>query len=1393
MARKNGNTYNRGDLEDDKVDLGSAVDFPGAPANASLALLNQPGASGSLQGQGDPPAAASFASISTLADYLVEGYWDYRGAGPRHWADPTNISVNIQDLTTAERTIAQQALGLWSSVADIAFTFTTGSADIAFNNNGSGDAVTSSDVSGTSLTHASITISSDWSGGAASGTFSYFFQTYVHEIGHALGLGHQGPYNFSATYGVDNIYTNDTWRWSTMSYFNQDEAASAGFGDTFDYVLTPQMADIYAVQSIYGAQTTRTGNTTYGFNSTAGSFYDFASYSGAPGFTYYDTGGIDTLDASGFSNDQTINLSPGSWSSIGGEVNNIGIYLTTTIENARGGSGDDVITGNTVANSLYGGGGNDTLKGVGGDDFLSGGSGNDILDGGAGNDTLDGASGNDTLNGGDGNDTLNGGSGNDALNGGDGNDTLNGSTGADDMDGGFGDDIYVVDNVGDVAAEVAGGTDTVQASITHTLSVNLENLTLTGAAAINGTGNAKDNLIVGNDANNVLSGLAGDDTLKGAGGADTLLGGDGNDSLVGGTGADNMDGGFGNDTYYVDHAGDVAAEVAAGTDLVQASVTHTLSVNLENLTLTGSAAINGTGNSKANVITGNSGNNVLSGLVGVDTLIGGDGNDRLDGGTNADNMDGGFGNDTYIVDNAGDVAAEVAGGTDTVQASVTHTLSVNLENLTLTGSAAIDGTGNSKANVITGNSGDNVLSGLVGVDTLIGGDGNDTLDGGTNTDNMNGGFGDDIYIVDNAGDVAAEVAGGTDTVQASVTHTLSVNLENLILTGAAAINGTGNAKDNVITGNAANNVLSGLTGDDTLKGAGGADTLSGGDGNDTLNGGTGADTMDGGLGDDLYVVDNAGDVAGEVAAGVDTVQASVTHTLSVNLENLTLTGTGAINGTGNAKANVITGNSGNNVLSGLAGNDTLRGGDGADTLSGGDDNDTLDGGTGADNMNGGFGDDLYIVDSAGDVAAEVAGGIDTVQSSVTHTLSANLENLTLTGAAAIDGTGNALANTLTGNSGNNALDGATGADVMAGGAGDDTYYVDNAGDSVIEANGEGIDQVFSSITYSLAGQYLENLTLTGGANIDATGNSLANTLTGNSGNNVLNGGTGADTMAGGAGDDTYYVNAAGDSVIEASGAGTDQVFSSVSYSLAGQHIENLTLTGGGDTNATGNSLANTLTGNSGNNVLDGGTGADTMEGGAGDDTYYVNGASDSAVEASGAGTDQVFSSASYSLAGQYLENLTLTGSGNNSATGNSLANTLTGNSGNNALDGGSGNDVLNGGTGVDLMTGGGGQDTFVFDSALAGNTDLVADFSAANDTIQLDQSIFAAITTLGTLSATAFFTGAAASDADDRIVYNSATGNLFYDSDGTGGNAAVQFAQLAGTPTVSNTNFTVVA
>jgi len=258
----------------------------------------------------------------------------------------------------------------------------------------------------------------------------------------------------------------------------------------------------------------------------------------------------------------------------------------------------------------------DTMTGSAFDDTFKSGGGNDVLNMGSGIDSAQGGAGNDTLNGEGGNDTLLGEADNDILDGGAGNDTLNGGTGADAMTGGSLNDTYFVDNVGDTVTELAGlfsGIDLVQSSITiPSLAANVENLTLTGVAAINGTGNGLDNVITGNGANNVLLGLGGDDRLNG------------------GFGVDDMQGSFGNDTYVVDNALDSTVETLAiggGTDRVESSVTRTLGANLENLTLTGAAAINGTGNSLANTIVGNGAANDLRGLGGVDTLNGGGGDD----------------------------------------------------------------------------------------------------------------------------------------------------------------------------------------------------------------------------------------------------------------------------------------------------------------------------------------------------------------------------------------------------------------------------------------------------------------------------------------------------------------------------------------------------------------------------------------------------------------------------------------------------------------------------------------------------------------------------------------------------------------------------------------------
>jgi VCBS repeat-containing protein len=494
---------------------------------------------------------------------------------------------------------------------------------------------------------------------------------------------------------------------------------------------------------------------------------------------------------------------------------------------------------------------------------------------------------------------------------------LDGGSGADTLIGGAGNDTYVVSNVGTIVKEdLDAGADLVRASFSYALGANLENLTLAGSASIDGTGNNLNNVITGNEGNNHLDG---------------------------GTGADTLIGGAGHDTYMVDSSDDVVKEYFnAGIDSVQSSVSHALFTNVENLTLTGSASINGTGNSLNNVITGNAGNNILDGGTGADTLIGGEGND------------------TYVVGNIADVVTEAFNaGIDTVQASISYSLQSNLEKLTLIGSASINGTGNSLDNVITGNVGNNILDGGTGADTLIGGAGSDT------------------YVVDHVGIVVEEdPSAGTDLVKSSISYALGANVENLTLSGSAAIDGIGNSLNNMITGNAANNIL---------------------------DGGIGADVMTGGAGNDTYWVDNVADVVNEgVDAGTDTVQSSIPYVLRSNLENLTLTGSVAINGTGNTLKNVIAGNGANNLLSGLAGNDELDGSAGHDTLNGGAGTDILTGGAGTDCFQFALADSRLtttnVTSFSGDVIRDYQFGTD-VLDGPTAVTAANMTRLTLAAIA----------------------------------------------------------------------------------------------------------------------------------------------------------------------------------------------------------------------------------------------------------------------------------------------------------------------------------------------------------------------------------------------------------
>lgn len=327
--------------------------------------------------------------------------------------------------------------------------------------------------------------------------------------------------------------------------------------------------------------------------------------------------------------------------------------------------------------------------------------------------------------------------------------------------------------------------------------------------------------------------------------------------------------------------------------------------------------------------------------TGVDTLYGGNaldgiyaygGNDTIILGAyvgGADYVDGGAGSDT--VDYTGTSSklvisiADTSNGTVTGLGAANNDVLANIENIS-TGSGADDVTGSSAANTIRTDG---------GADTIHGGGGNDMIYAGGGADKIWGEAGNDSYYVDNAGDVVTEAGGqGSDTVYTTVTYTLTANVEKLVLQ-SGAIDGTGNGLANTITGSAAAN---------------------------TLDGGAGADTLIGGAGNDVYIIDNSSDSVTELASeGTDRIEASISiTTLAANVENLTLTGSGDIDGAGNGLANVINGNGGDNSLTGGNGNDTLNGKVGVDVLSGGGGADRLTGGVGNDTLTGGSGDDTFV-------------------------------------------------------------------------------------------------------------------------------------------------------------------------------------------------------------------------------------------------------------------------------------------------------------------------------------------------------------------------------------------------------------------------------------------------
>lgn len=1063
--------------------------------------------------------------------------------------------------------------------------------------------------------------------------------------------------------------------------------------------------------------------------------------------------------------------------------------LTLTGTSAINGTGnvrDNIMTGNNAANTLSGNDGNDTLIGGAGNDTLIGGNGNDTLDGGTANDRMSGGFGNDiyvvdtgsdniTENANEGVDTVKssvnfsiatllnvenitltgtaqnatgnvnantliGNALNNTLIGGDGNDTLNGVGGVDTLNGGNGNDVYVVDTMTDTITDTAG-TDRIDASVNFSLAIHaaIENLTLTGAAAINGTGNDLANTIVGNAAANTIDG---------------------------GAGADTMRGGAGDDTYVVRDIGDVITEASTdGTDKVISYQNYTLGSNLENLALAGTAAA-GTGNAGHNSLLGNASNNTLSGLAGNDTLNGGSGTDTLNGGD---------GNDLYIVDTNTDVITDTS-GVDTVQSTVSFSLATRttIENLTLIGTGAMNATGNTLDNVIGANVGNSIINGASGNDTVS-------------------------YVSATAG-VTVAVNGASQATGGSGTDTLS-NIENL--SGSQygdSLTGDGNA--NILRGDDGHDILIGGAGSDQLYGDAGNDRLADSIGDDTLSGGAGNDTyVVAGSTGSILIEDSTGidtlDASG--ATGGVTIDLTPGSTSNIDGRMVTLSSGGTVD----APLDVLFLQDASGSFSDDVAKVKTLVPQVISALSSVQADNRFGLASFIDKGEYVYRTDLAMTSNQTSLlnalnTLNIGSGGDTPEAQIEALMQAAVRQAELgfrseSFRVAVVMTDadyhKAGDSSYIANDGDAVLESedyptvellktkllASGiVPVFAVTAGNETYY-----NNLVDQLGFGTVVTLATDSSNLVAALTDGMTQITEARIENAIGSLYNdTLIGNGLDNRLEGK---------AGNDTYYVQDSGDVVVEAGSSGTDLVISSGSYALS-DNVENLTLSGTANIDATGNSLNNQLVGNSGSNVISGGIGADRMLGGRGNDTYVVDNAGDQVIEYSGGGTDTIKTSISYEL-GANVESLILTGTAAINGFGNTLGNTLTGNSVANMLNGGAGIDTLIGGEGNDTLTGGAGNDTFDFNSLLemgttGASSDVITDFIRGQDKIDLG-TLDARTSTSYSNEAFSFignttaFTAAGELRMQDGVLY----GNTDTDSE-------AEFAiQLIGVTTLAATDF----